>query len=74
MNSNDLIKILREVPQFRLRLIELAWELVGEDGLDPGKVTFYAKELTEAIEEAESYSRATKEVVRCLRYTDRSQS
>jgi hypothetical protein len=71
----DLVAILREMPPVRLRLIDLAWQVVGEDGsLDSEKITFYAKELTEAIKEAEAYADATKEVVQWLREMVRSQS
>jgi hypothetical protein len=75
MNPTDLVCLLSELPESRLRLTELAWEAVGEDGsLDPAKVAFYAKELTEAIHEAGAYSQATKEMVLCLRELVRSQS
>lgn len=75
MDPDALVRILSEIPPFHLRLIELAWQVVGEDGsLDSEKITFYAKELTEAIKEAEAYSQATKEVVQCLREMGRSQS
>jgi hypothetical protein len=71
----DLVAILREMPPVRLRLIDLAWQVVGEDGsLDSEKITFYAKELTEAIKEAEAYAKATKEAVQCLTEMGRSQS
>ena len=68
MKSGDLVRALKGVPEFRLRLIDLARELVGEDGsIDFDKAAFYRKELEEAIGEAEDYSQATKEAVRCLR-------
>jgi hypothetical protein len=72
---DNLIHALKGVPEFRLRLIELAWQVVKEDGsLDVEKLAFYARELDEAIHEAESYSEITKEVVKCLRGLARSQS
>jgi hypothetical protein len=75
MDGIDLVRMLREVPPFRPRLIELTWKAVGEDGaLDINKVTFYAKEITEAIEEAHAYAKDTKEMVRCLRRMAHSQS
>lgn len=74
MDPSDLVRILRETPQFNLRLTELAWEVVGEDGLDTTKIAFHAKELTEAIAEAEAYARETKEVVYWLIQLGRSQS
>jgi len=67
MNSEELINALKTVPECRLRLIELAWKVVGEDGeVDPTKIAFYHKEITEAIKEAEAYREQTKEIVRCL--------
>ena len=75
MDTVNLVRILREVPQFNLRLPKLAWEVVGEDGtLDMEKVTFYAKEISGAIKEAEAYSDATKEVLNCLIQLGRSLS
>lgn len=75
MDGIDVVRILREVPPFRLRLIELAWKVVGEDGsLNAQQLAFHAKELTEAIEEAEAYSRNTREIVHWLTLMVRSQS
>ena len=63
----DIIAILEEVPEAHLRIIPLTWKLVREDGtLDNEKVAFYQKELEEALEEAQSYARATAEAIRCL--------
>lgn len=72
MKSGDLIGALKGLPEFRLRLIELAWELAGEDGsIDFEKASFYRKETEDAIKEAQGYGRATKEAVRCLRQIGR---
>ena len=63
-----MIQALRQVPETRLRIIELAWKVVREDGtLDPAIMAFYSKELTEAFAEARGYISATEEVVRCLK-------
>lgn len=68
MDTHDLIRVLKEVPECRLRLIELAWDLVREDGtVDNKKVAFYAKELEEGLKEAESYVRVTADAIRCLK-------
>jgi len=75
INNGDLLRILSGVPESRPRLIDLAWLMVGEDGrLDMQKVPFYAKELKEAIDEAEAYSKTTQGAVECLREMGRSQS
>jgi hypothetical protein len=74
MDGIDLVPLLRGVPPFRLRLIELAWKVVGEDGsLNVEQLTFHAKEIVEAIEEAEAYSRDTREMVQWLTLMVRSQ-
>ena len=68
MKSSDLIDALKRVPEFRLRLVELAQKLAGEDGsIDFEKAAFYRQEIEDAIKEAQGYARATKEAVRCLR-------
>ena len=68
METKDLIRVLKEVPEARLRILALCHKLVGEDGaVDAEKVAFYSKELLEATQEAEQYSKETKEAVKCLR-------
>lgn len=63
----NLVEILKGVPQYPLRLIELAWKLVGDDGsIDTNRLAFHSKEIGEAISEAEAYQEATREAVRCL--------
>jgi hypothetical protein len=67
MTPEDLIRILREMPEVKLRLIDLAWKVTGEDGtLDMEKVTFYANEISDAIREAKHYTDANKEVLAWL--------
>ena len=74
MNSHDMVEALRPLPQVRLRLIELAWKIVREDGSpDPDRLAFHHKELVEAIAEAEAYEKATKGAVLCLRRMGHSQ-
>jgi len=68
MGTKEIIRILKEVPETHLRILDIAWKVTGEDGtVDPQKVAFYAEELEEATKEAERYSKETKEAVRCLR-------
>jgi len=68
IENKDLIRILKGVPETRLRLLELCHKLLTKNGdVDPQKVAFYSKELEEAVKEAEQYSRETKEAVICLR-------
>jgi len=73
MKPENLIIILKALPETRLRLLHLAHDLFDESGkIDPAKVAFHQKELTEAVEEAKAYSAATNEAVRCLREMDQS--
>ena len=73
METDALIKALKSVPEAHLRLIDLAWKLVGEDGtVDVDKLSFYAKEVEQAAAEVEAYSKATQELVACLRELARS--
>jgi len=73
METRDLIRILKEVPETRLRILELCHKVIGKTGdVDPEKVAFYSKELLEATKEAEQYSKETQEAVRCLRELARS--
>ena len=68
ISQEELIEILKQVPEKRLRIFELAWELVGENGnLDPDKVAFYSEELEQAVFEAKAYSAETAEAVQCLK-------
>ena len=69
----DLVRALKEVPEVRLRLLELARGLVKEDGsLDMERAAFLGKELEEAIGEAKGYAQATQEMVSCLKQMARS--
>jgi hypothetical protein len=67
VDTKKLIRILEELPETRLRLIELCPKLLGKGGeIDPKKVAFYSLELEEATREAEEYSKYNREAVRCL--------
>jgi len=75
METGDIIRILKEVPPYHLRLLDYAQLITGEDGEpDREKTTFYAKEMTEAISEAEAYAKATRSAVEWLKRVARSQS
>ena len=68
MEDDLIIRALRQVPEARLRLLELAQGLVREDGtFDYEKAAFLSQELETAIAEARAYAQATGEAVRCLR-------
>lgn len=75
MRPEELARALRTVREARLRLLELARELMGKDGgLDLEKAAFLRKELEEAIAEAEEYARATREATSALKQMARSES
>jgi hypothetical protein len=67
MKASDLVNVLRELPEHRLRLIELTWKVTRDGSIDPGLLAFHSKEIAEAIAEAEAYRDATREAVRCLK-------
>lgn len=68
LEAKDLIRILKQLPETRLRILELCGKLVTEEGtIDGEKVAFYSRELTQATKEAEQYSRETQAAVGCLR-------
>ena len=62
-----LVELLNNLPAVHLELLDLTWQLTGENGaLDPQKISFHYTEMEKAIAEAESYTRATREMVQCL--------
>ena len=64
----DIVDHLLEIPEFHLRLIPLAWELVNDDGsLDDQKVLYHQAELQQAIDEMEAYVREAAKAVECLK-------
>jgi len=68
VDTELIIRALKQVPEARLRLIDLAWQLVMEDGsLNVKLAAFLVKDLDEAIAEVRGYAAATQEAVRCLR-------
>ncbi|OBW63506.1 MAG: hypothetical protein A9183_07235 [Dehalococcoides mccartyi] len=67
ISQAKLVDLLKSLPAVHLELLDLTWQLTGEDGaLDPQKISFHYTEMEKAIAEAESYSRSTREMVQCL--------
>ena len=65
---SEIVDYLLEIPEFHLRLIPLAWELVNDDGsLDNDKVLYHQAELEQAIDEMEAYVREAAKAVECLK-------
>jgi len=62
-----LVELLKNLPAVHLELLDLTWQLTGEDGaLDPRKISFHYSEMEKAIAEAETYSQGPREIVQCL--------
>jgi hypothetical protein len=73
MKAVELVVALREVPETRLVLIELAWQIYREVGsFDPAKVSMYHKEIEAAGSESAEYARKTREMILCLKELARS--
>jgi hypothetical protein len=73
MDNAGLLRILKEVPECHLRIIDLAREAVKDDGsIDPELISFRQIELKEAVAEAEAYAEATGEAVKCIKTLGRS--
>ncbi|HLE02024.1 MAG TPA: hypothetical protein VI877_00865 [Dehalococcoidia bacterium] len=63
MLHQDLIKALEAVPEKKLRLLELAKELVGPDGkLDMDRAVARAAEVDAAVKEARAYISETEKL------------
>ena len=63
MINQDLIRALEAVPEKKLRLLELAKELVGPDGkLDMDRAVARAAEVDAAVKEAHAYISDTEKL------------
>jgi PRTRC genetic system protein C len=64
----DVVAILRQVPEKRLRILELASELLDDRGeVDLDAAAARQPEINLAAAEAEGYARATRQAVEALR-------
>ena len=64
----DIAEILKGVPEAKLKIIRLTWELLDEKGhIDIKKASYNSKEVDAALEEAESYARSTESAVSHLK-------
>jgi len=60
----DIAEILKSVPEVKLKIIPLTWELLDESGhIDIKKASYNTKEVDAALKEAESYAQHTKSAV-----------
>ncbi|MFN8472809.1 MAG: PRTRC system protein C [Anaerolineae bacterium] len=63
----EVVEVLRRVPETRLRVFELAAELIDADGeLDVDAAGMRQPEINLAIAEAEAYAKATRQAVGAL--------
>ena len=64
----EVVAILRRVPERRLRVLELAAELLDQGGeLDLDAAAIRQPEINLAIAEVEAYTRATRQAVEAIR-------
>jgi hypothetical protein len=71
--SDELVTVLKALPPFRPRLIDLARELATPSGeIDAEKAIHRGLEVRQATQEAEAAGNATKLLLRCLTDTLRS--
>ena len=69
MSPDDLCRALETVPRRRLAILELAWEVVNEDGkVDQEQVIARVDQVQAAIEEARAYIRGTSDLKRRLEW------
>jgi len=72
MNPNRLTCSLKAVPAVRLKIVDLAWEVIdGEGKIDMTKAGFLSQELADAAEEAKAYATATQRIKWSLRRLNR---
>lgn len=73
MDVGSIIEELKLLPEVKLQILALAWEVIGEDGtVDYEKLVSLAREQDQAVKQARAYARSTEEAVNCLRELARS--
>jgi len=64
----DIAEILKSVPEVKLKIVPLTWELLDESGhIDIKAASYNVKEVDAALEEAESYAKTTESAVSHLK-------
>lgn len=75
MDNKKIIKLLKRLPEVKLGLIDMLWNIVDEKGrIVPDKILFHQKELELFIQEAQEYVNATREAVHCLKHLAKEES
>ena len=68
VDTGRVIQALEDVPEKRLKLIDLAWELLDEEGkIDYKKVVDRLPDINLAVAEADAYAGATETAINALR-------
>ena len=64
----NIVEILKSVPEVKLKIIPLVWELFDEKGrIDTRKAAYNSQEVDAALEEAKNYARKTESAVSHLK-------
>ena len=64
----DIVEILKSVPEVKLKIIPLVWELFDEKGrIDTRKAAYNSQEVDAALEEAKNYAQKTESAVSHLK-------
>jgi hypothetical protein len=70
----EIIEILKGVPEVKLKIIPLTWELLDENGrIDIRKASYNSQEVDAALGEAENYAQQTERAVSYLKNLLRQQ-
>lgn len=68
LSPEDMLRTVRNLPEKKLRLIDLAWEVAKGDGsLDQSKNFLLIDEIEAARQEASAYAYQTKKAVWALK-------
>ena len=68
VSPQQLVDVLRQVPEARLRVFELAENLVNAEGeLDVDQAGLHQPEIALALAEADAYVHATRQAIQALR-------
>ena len=64
----DIVEILKSLPEVKLKIIPLTWELLDENGrIDIKKAAYHSGEVDAALGEAEEYAQHTEHAVSHLK-------
>ena len=64
----EIVRVLQDLPARYPALIALAWQLMDDEGqIDPDLAVLHAKELRDAVEEADGMRRDTRNLVTLLK-------